>query len=205
MASTILNPRPPLHAVAGRYGARGDAPGVVELSVREGLAVAMIAARKGKRGQLDEALWRVAKVAPPDGPKCVAYGEVSLVGIAPAQWLAVAEGSTAASFVASLTQALGESASVTDHSSARTVIRVAGARARDTLAKGCPIDLHPQMFGQGSAATTRIAHIGAILWQPEKAPAYDIAVPSSLARSFWSWLTASAGEFGYTVLPDEHG
>ena len=45
-----------------------------------------------------------------------------------------------------------------------------------------------------------MAQIGGILWQ-EEAPTYDIAVPSSLARSFWSWLTASAGEYGYEVLP----
>lgn len=199
MASTILNPRPPLHAVAGRYGASGDDPEGVQLSVREGLAVAMIAARRGKRGEVDEALIRVAQIRPPDGPKCVVQGEVCLVGIAPEQWLAVAEGSHAAGFVAALTEALGDSASVTDHSSARTVIRVAGKRARDTLAKGCAIDLHPRVFQPGSAATTRISQIGSILWQPEQAPAYDIAVPSSLARSFWSWLTTSAGEYGYEV------
>jgi heterotetrameric sarcosine oxidase gamma subunit len=199
VVSAILNPRPPLHAVAGRYGARGDAPDAVQLSVREGLAVAMIAARRGKRGEVDAALLGLAQISPPVGPKCVVQGEVCLVGIAPEQWLAVAEGSRAAGFVAALMEALGDAASVTDHTSARTVIRVAGKRARDTLAKGCAIDLDPRAFPAGSAATTRISQIGSILWQPEPAPAYDIAVPSSLARSFWSWLTASAGEYGYEV------
>jgi methylglutamate dehydrogenase subunit D len=201
VASTILNCRPPLHAVAGRYGARGDAPAGVQLSVREGLAVAMIAARKGKRAEVNAALLGFAQISPPDGPKCLVQGEFCLVGIAPEQWLAVAEGPRAAGFVAALAEALGDSASVTDHSSARTVIRVAGKRARDTLAKGCAIDLHPRVFQAGSAATTRISQIGSILWQPEQVPAYDIAVPSSLGRSFWSWLTASAGEYGYEVAP----
>ena len=199
VAKTILIQRSPVHIVAGRYGARGDAPDGVVLTVREGLAIAMIAARNGKRAQIDEALERVAGVRPPNDPKCVVQGEVVLIGIAPEQWLAVAEGSRAGGFIPALSEALGDAASVTDHSSARTVIRVAGKRARDTLAKGCAIDLHPRVFTAGSAATTRFAHIGGILWQPEPAQAYDIAVPSSLARSFWSWLTASAGEYGYTV------
>ncbi len=201
MASTILTPRVPVDVVAGRYGARGDGPDGVQLSVRNGLAIAMIAARSGKRAPVEEALVKVAGVRPPDGPKCAVQGEVVLIGIAPEQWLAVAEGSRASGLVADLTEALGDAASVTDHSSARTVIRIAGKRARDTLAKGCAIDLHPRAFTAGSAATTRLAHIGGILWQPEPAQAYDIAVPASLARSFWSWLTASAGEYGYEVVP----
>lgn len=200
MASTILTPRSPVDAVAGRYGARSDAPDGVQLSVRNGLAVAMVAARNGKRAHVEEALEKVAGGRPPAGPKCIVQGEVVLIGIAPEQWLAVAEGTRASGFITSLTEALGDTASVTDHSSARTVIRIAGKRARDTLAKGCAIDLHPRAFTAGSAATTRFAHIGGILWQPEPAQAYDIAVPTSLARSFWSWLTASAGEYGYAVV-----
>jgi heterotetrameric sarcosine oxidase gamma subunit len=200
VASTILTAHSPLDAVAGRYGARGDGPDGVQLTVRNGLAVAMIAARNGKLSVVNEALAQVAGVRPPGEPKCVVQGDVVLIGIAPEQWLAVAEGSRASGFVAALTEALGDAASVTDHSSARTVIRISGKRARDTLSKGCAIDLHPRAFTAGSAATTRFAHIGGILWQPEPAQAYEIAVPTSLARSFWSWLTASAGEYGYEVV-----
>jgi methylglutamate dehydrogenase subunit D len=94
---------------------------------------------------------------------------------------------------------------VTDHTSAKAVVRIAGARARDALAKGCPIDLDPRVFKPGSAATTRIALIDCSLWQADSTPAYDLAVDRSIAPSFWTWLTASAAEYGYEVLPASDG
>jgi hypothetical protein len=36
--------------------------------------------------------------------------------------------------------------------------------------------------------------------QVDETPTYDLAVPTSYAESFWSSVTASAGEYGYTVL-----
>jgi sarcosine oxidase gamma subunit len=39
------------------------------------------------------------------------------------------------------------------------------------------------------------------LWQTDSTPAYDLAVDRSIAPSFWTWLTASAAEYGYEVLP----
>jgi sarcosine oxidase subunit gamma len=33
----------------------------------------------------------------------------------------------------------------------------------------------------------------------DDAPTYQLAAPRSMAGSFWSWLAASAAEFGYEV------
>ena len=90
-------------------------------------------------------------------------------------------------------------ASISDQSGGRTVLRVSGPRARDVLAKGLPIDLHPRAFAPGSAATSTISLMGVQLWQVDDAPSYDIALFRSLSASFWRWLTASAAEFGYEV------
>jgi len=38
------------------------------------------------------------------------------------------------------------------------------------------------------------------LWQIDDSPTYDIAVPRSLAASFWHWLAESAAEFGLDVV-----
>ena len=67
------------------------------------------------------------------------------------------------------------------------------------LAKGIAIDLHPRAFKPGDVALTIAAHIGVQLWQVDEAPTYEIAVPRSLAKSLWAWLSASAAEFGYEV------
>ena len=46
---------------------------------------------------------------------------------------------------------------------------------------------------------TAIAHIGVQLWQLDDAPTYELAVPRSMAKSFWTWFSASAAEFGLAV------
>jgi sarcosine oxidase subunit gamma len=37
----------------------------------------------------------------------------------------------------------------------------------------------------------------------DETPTYEIAVPRSLAKSLWAWLSASAAEFGYEVTSSE--
>ena len=86
-----------------------------------------------------------------------------------------------------------------DQSDGRALMRLSGSRVRDLLAKGCPIDLHPRAFKGGDVALTTISHIGVHLWQVDDAPTYDLALMRSMAESFWSWLDASAAEFGYSV------
>ena len=72
-------------------------------------------------------------------------------------------------------------------------IRVSGPKARDALAKGVPIDLHPRAFRSGDAAVTTVAHIGVHLWQLDDTPTYEIAVFRSFARDFWRWLMQCSG------------
>ena len=195
-------PLHPVSALAGlaipsRYG-KGGEPGVV-IAERSRLGLATVAARKGQAGALTDAVAGAYGVAPPDGSR-VAHGKaVSFVGYGPGQWLAVSEGLANEALARDLGQRLKGLASVSDQSGGRTVLRLSGPRAREVLAKGLPIDLHPRAFGPGSAATSTISLMGVQLWQVDDAPSYDIAVFRSLSASFWRWLTASAAEFGYEV------
>jgi sarcosine oxidase subunit gamma len=84
---------------------------------------------------------------------------------------------------------------VCGQSDGRSVVRVAGPRARDTLAKGVPIDLHPRAFQPGDAAVTVVNHIGVHFWQLDAVPSYEFCVFRSFAPSFWQWLATAAGEF----------
>ena len=121
------------------------------------------------------------------------------VGYGPGQWLAVSEMLANEALARDLAQHLKGLASISDQSGGRTAIRVSGARAREVLAKGLPIDLHASTFDPGSAATSTISLMGVQLWQVDDAPTYDIAIFRSLSASFWRWLTASTAEFGYEV------
>ena len=113
----------------------------------------------------------------------------------------MAEDAAAAERLHALTDALTGLATVVDQSDGKTVLRIGGPRARETLAKGCGLDLDARAFAPGDAATTSIALIDCVLWQVDEEPSYDLAVPSTLAESFWSWLTAAAAEYGYEVVP----
>jgi sarcosine oxidase subunit gamma len=185
-------------AVPGRYGKPDGAPGVT-IEERHGLGIATVAARKGQAEALTAAVREAYGVALPNGPS-VARGEtVSFIGYGPGQWLAVSGTFAAEALVHDLGKRLAGLASIADQHGGRTVLRLSGPRARDVLAKGLPIDLHPRSFAAGDAATSTISLMGVQLWQVDDTPAYDIALFRSVSASFWRWLTAAAAEFGYEV------
>ena len=64
---------------------------------------------------------------------------------------------------------------------------------------GVPPDLHPKVFKPGDVATTLVAYIGVQLDRIDEAT-FQLTAPRSMAGSFWSWLSASAAEFGYDVV-----
>lgn len=169
------------------------------MSERTGLALCVISAGANKASEVAAKMHSVTGLELPMGPKRVSKNGFVLIGTAPGQWLAVAESREARALPAMLGVALKGLATVVDLSDGKAVLRISGWRARDTLAKGCSLDLHPRVFKPGSVATTPVALIDCVIWQVDEAPTYDLAVPTSYAESFWSWLTASAAEYGYSV------
>jgi sarcosine oxidase subunit gamma len=200
MAETRLHPRSPFAGLLkpGRHGAQGAVAGVA-LGERAGLAFCVISAGANKASEVAAKMHLVTGLDLPMGPKRVSKNGIALIGTAPGQWLAVAESKEARALPAMLGVALKGLATVVELSDGKAVLRISGPRARDTLAKGCSLDLNPRVFKPGSAATTPVALIDCVIWQVDEAPTYDLAVPTSYAESFWSWLTASAAEYGYTV------
>jgi len=183
-------------AIPGRYGRRGGDPCFI-IAERSWLGLATVAARKG--GPLRAAVKASYGVDLPDGSTVVDGRDASFVGYGTGQWLAVSETLASEALARDLAQRLKGLASISDQSGGRTVLRLSGPRAREVLAKGLPIDLHPSVFGPGSAATSTLSLMGVQLWQVDDAPTYDIALFRSVSASFWRWLTTSAAEFGYEV------
>lgn len=200
MSDPILRPVSAIagNAVPGRYGKPGGEPGVT-IEEWVGLGLATVAARKGKAEALKAAVKEAYGVDLPGGSRAVEGPQVSFIGYGPGQWLAVSETLSGDALARDLAARLKGLASISDQHAGRTVLRLSGPRARDVLAKGLPIDLHPRAFGPGSAATSTISLMGVQLWQVDETPTYDIALFRSVSESFWRWLTASATEFGYEV------
>jgi heterotetrameric sarcosine oxidase gamma subunit len=183
-------------ASAGRHGS-SDGNAGVRIALRADHALATVIVRDGQEAAFAAALRDILGMSPPDAPRAVQQGEHQLVWSGPGQWLFVGPGRAT---IESLTARLQGLAAVSDQSDARAMLRISGPRARDALAKGCMIDLHPRAFTTGDTALTSIAHIGIQLWQVGDAPSYDIIVFRSMAASFWSWLSAASAEFGCDVV-----
>lgn len=75
------------------------------------------------------------------------------------------------------------------------VFELAGPSARDVLAHGCSLDLHPRVFGPGCAARTMVAKTQVVLAQTDDAPTYRLWVRTSFARYLAAWLLDAAGEY----------
>lgn len=126
-------------------------------------------------------------------------GPVAFIWAGPSQWLVIAEGQSGPGLERQLQDAMKDTAAVNDQSGGRAVVRVGGASAREVLAKGLPIDLHPTVFGVGDVALTTVAHMGVHFWQVDAEPTYEFAVSRSFAAAFWSWLLEASSSFGTVV------
>jgi sarcosine oxidase subunit gamma len=187
-------------AVPGRSGADGRDPGVV-ITPRNDLSVACVIGAEGDLALTDYFVSRFG-VVPPNTPHVISGETLDLVWSGPSQWLALSPRPGMPAELATATKKIG---AVSDQTDARAILRLNGAQVRDTLAKGCPVDLHARAFRRGDTIITAIGGIGVQLWWTDVDDALHLAVPRSMAGSFWSWLLPSAQEFGVEVLPAKRG
>ena len=130
--------------------------------------------------------------------------DVAMLWLGPDEWLVVTPDRRIGRVERSLRDALeGQHAALTDVSHSRAVLLLSGAGARGVLAKGCPIDFHPRVFGPGRCVQSRLAKCQVLIHQTDEAPSYEIYVNRSFAHYAWTWLEDAGEEFGIRVLPAE--
>jgi methylglutamate dehydrogenase subunit D len=176
----------------------------VTLGLRHGCALATVSVRRSRLQALERRAHELFGLRLPATPKCVSAGAIGFLWTGAGQWLAMTKGEDGTALERRLRADLGDLASISDQSDGRVIIRVSGARARDALAKGVPVDLHPGAFRRGDAAVTTVAYIGVTLWQVDDAPTYELILPRSFSADFHEWLNGAAAEFGVRVA-DEGG
>lgn len=83
---------------------------------------------------------------------------------------------------------------VTDVSDARQIFELTGPGARETLAKGAPVDMHPSKFVAGQVRRTRIGQVAAMIALAEIEPAekFEVFCFRSYAAYLQRWLGAAA-------------
>lgn len=164
---------------------------------REGLAIVNL------RGAADDdgftaAAARALGIALPLQP-CSTLGDETLrvVWAGPDDWFVIGPKGAADRIAADLRAALGgRHCAVTDVSSGYTVLQLGGARARDTLAQGCPLDLHPRVFRPGMSAGSLFFKASVWLWQTDDAPVYELLVRRSFTGYVWLMLERGSQECG---------
>lgn len=136
-------------------------------------------------------------IALPVAPNTVAEGPGATVcWLGPDEWLIVTSREREPALARDLRNALaGLLAAVTQVSGGQTVIVLRGRAARDVLAKGCPLDLHPRAFGPGRCAQSHLAKAPMLLRQVDADPTFEIVVRRSFADYLWLWLEDAAAEY----------
>ena len=89
---------------------------------------------------------------------------------------------------------------VTDITGGQTVISVTGPAARDVLAKGCPLDLHPTVFKPTHCAQTLLAKANVVIrCIDDDSPSFELIVRRSFAEYAAGWLEDAGVEYGVGV------
>lgn len=133
----------------------------------------------------------------PKGPNRWSGGNGSaIVWLGPDEWLIMAPKGQAADIESGLRSARAGDPwlSVVDVSHNYTGLVLTGTKAREVLAKGCPLDLHPRHFGPGDCAQTLVAKSRALL-RATGTDTIEIWVRNSFARYFAAWLVDAMEEF----------
>lgn len=190
----------PIHPLAGaargHRGAAGGTPLRIAFPARE---IVQVMLRRGQDAALAAAMRGAFGMDAPGPGHAAAGTEATAIWIQPGQWLLSAPRAGEGALAARAAAAFAGLAAVADQSHGRTTIRLSGPAARDALARGCRLDLHPRVFGPGRAASTLIAQIHCLIHQTDAAPGYDLTVFSTLAEPFLHWLLESAAPYGVDI------
>jgi sarcosine oxidase, subunit gamma len=129
----------------------------------------------------------------------VTLGDLRVVWTGPDEWLVVAPQGQNAALAARLRTALaGQHCAVTDVSSGFFQVDLVGPRVRDTLAQGCPMDLHPRAFPAHHAVGTHFYKVGLTLWLTGENDRFQMLVRRSFIDHFWQLIDHASVESGRT-------
>jgi len=158
------------------------------ISNRDDVAVTHVAARLGKRADLDSKANAVLGVALPSTPRTVEASGKMVVWAGPDQWLVIEPRAAGRDPSVELAQAFKDLASIVDVSDSRAIFRIEGDTAAHALAPRMAIDLHERSFKPGDVAITHASHLGVMVWRLANGRGYDFACARTYAVAFSEWL-----------------
>lgn len=128
---------------------------------------------------------------------------LAVLWLGPDEWLILRHGGEPqeeSDLADRLRAALGElHAAVTAVGESLVCIHLAGPRAADVIAKGCPLDLHPSVFATGQCAQSHLSKTAITLHLVDDTAdggrGFDLYTRRSFADYLWHWLSDAAREY----------
>ena len=167
-------------------------------TVSDAPAAVTLAARVMDQVQIDCRPDRIAAIALPlPAPgRAMSVDGLRLLSLAPGRWMALSAGP------GDLTALLRErcaGAALVDQSHGRSTLRLSGQRARDVLASGTGIDLHPRAFPEDRVASTALFHVPVTLDRRLGSATFDLHMARGYAHSLAERLIAASRQYGVAV------
>jgi sarcosine oxidase subunit gamma len=194
--------RSPAHLLQAAFES-GSLDGTVSLTELPYLTMVGLRATEGSAAA--QRLAGVVGGLPARSGAVAGNGEISVLWLGPAEFLVVAPSgaheSVGGDLITSLRDALGDDpGQVVDLSANRTTFELTGPLARSVLEKGCSLDLHPRVLKVGTALSTEIANITAILWKTGD-ESFRIFPRASFAEFLGRWLLDAMREYASPEVP----
>ena len=113
-----------------------------------------------------------------------------ILALAPDQWLISDMNESPEDLLGEVRQQYtGKTVVCADHSHAWGILRLSGPAATKCLSRLCPVDLHPDVFGQNDLIQTNMAGIYILCTRTAgQAGSFDLYMSNSYSRSFYKIL-----------------
>ncbi len=202
MAENYLRQSPLAHRALETRAAGSDGKAGLVLAERPFLAKLNL---RGKAA--GDTVKQAVGVSLPEAPNSVLVGNnIAALWLGPREWLLVGPVGAESAINEALAEAFADaSVAVTDVTEGRTTLRLAGSMARDVLSMGCPLDLHPRVFGAGRCAQSFLARSPILLHQVDDGPVFDVHVERSQADYLWHWFETAGAPYGVAVVAEPSG
>jgi sarcosine oxidase subunit gamma len=182
----------------GHYGTSASGLTITELTI----AAAWNVQGDATRPDFVQEARRLFDVVLPTMPNTTARSDtLTALWFGPKSWLLVAGGaSSLTDFVAKRDALNQKRGALFDASSSRVAWAIAGPRAAQVLAKGCPLDFHPRAFAVGACAQSVYGHVNVLIEKRDETPTFTLMAARSFARDVDRALGVVAAQYGFDVL-----
>ena len=182
----------------GHHGVSSTGLSIAELTI----AAAWNLQGDPARADFIEEARRLFDVALPNKANTSARSDtLTALWLGPRSWLLVAgDASMLTDFTGKRDAINRQHGALFDVSASRVAWALAGSRAAEVLAKGCPLDFHRRAFAAGACAQSVYGHVNILVEKRDELPTFVLMIARSFARDVDRALSVGALQYGFDVL-----